>query len=344
MQSEPKRQNAGREDDGQEAELSGLFRAAALLLAMGNQNAGRILQHLSDEELQKILRSASKLGKIAPETIELLVEDFESSMLQTSDLVGSEESALALLEGNLPEDKAKRLQSELRGEPTDDVWPKLPELPASDIAEHISMQHPQLAAYVISQLEGDLAAQILSLLEDSVRFEVLERMLSAKTTRERPAMLVNSGMSSILDDTANPGELTGTYARVAQVINQLDRDEADAAMAQLAETRPTDAEEIMKLLFRFEDVVTLPEDALTKVFSGVPAEHVINALTGMTPEFCEAVLNSVSPRSRRMIEAELKTAGKKPEDQIKASRNFISDVVLTLMQSNEIEREETTQE
>ena len=142
----------------------------------------------------------------------------------------------------------------------------------------------------------------------------------------------------------NPGELSGTYSRVAQVINQLDRDEADTAMAKMAETRPDEAKEIQKLLFRFEDVTTLPEDALTKVFSGVPAEHVINALANMPPEFCEAVLDSISPRSRRMIEAELKTAGKKPEDQVKASRAFITDVILTLMQSNEIVREETAQE
>ena len=54
MQSEPTRQSAGHQDNGQLAELPGLFRAAALLLAMGNQNAGRILQHLSDEELQAL--------------------------------------------------------------------------------------------------------------------------------------------------------------------------------------------------------------------------------------------------------------------------------------------------
>ena len=184
--------------------LAGSYRAAALLLAMGSDTAGRIIQHLTEEELQTLVRSASQLGKVEPETVERIVELFDEHLNKEADVVGNEDTALALIAGAIPEDTANQLQAQLRGEPAVDVWPTLPTLPVETVANHIIQEHPQVAAYILTRLDSEFAAEVLTQIEDDLRSDILKRVLSADTSSERAAKLVSGGLSSLIDNNRRP--------------------------------------------------------------------------------------------------------------------------------------------
>lgn len=317
--------------------LAGSNRAAALLLAMGSETAGRIIQRLSDEEVRMIVRSASQLGKITQETVARIVDEFDESLNKEADVVGNEDTALALVSGVLPEDAANRLQAHLRGEPAVDVWPKLPTLPVEAVAEHITQEHPQVAAYILTRLEAEFAAEVLTHVDDDLRSDILWRVLNAGTPSERAAKLVSGGLSSLINNTVDPAILNNGRARVAKILNQLESEHEQQALNAIAETNPDEASKIKKLLFRFGDLPRLSADTLTALFSSIPAENIIAALAGADRATTAAVLDSLSPRSRRMIEMELENSSKVPPESIKVAQNFIVDTVLNLAQDGEIE-------
>ena len=80
-------------------------------------------------------------------------------------------------------------------------------------------------------------------------------------------------------------------------------------LKSLAEVRPDEAKALKSLLFTFEDVAKLSEQARTVVFDQVPIERLVVALKGTEPDFQAAILSSLASRSRRMVEAELQSGG-----------------------------------
>jgi flagellar motor switch protein FliG len=98
----------------------------------------------------------------------------------------------------------------------------------------------------------------------------------------------------------------------------------------LASIKPKDAEAIRKMLFKFEDLLRLPARALTILMDGIPVERTVLALQGADPEFQNKVLSALSPRARRMAEAELQSPANVPQRDIADARRGMVDSVLRL--------------
>ena len=75
--------NAGRR------KLSGPERAAILMLALGEQYGGKIIQLLDDDELRELSTVMSSLGTIESESVEELLLEFVSRMSASGALFGN---------------------------------------------------------------------------------------------------------------------------------------------------------------------------------------------------------------------------------------------------------------
>ena len=332
--------NNANQNDLENDVLPGVSRAAILLLAMGADNAGRIIQHLSDEEVSQVVQTVSRLGEIPTDVVEGLVDEFQQHLNKDRGLVGSEDTALALITDSLPDDRAKKLQAEIRGDPPDDVWPKLPSLPIEAMAERLKQEHPQVAAYIVSRLDAEFSSELLTVFDDDMRSDVLNRMLNLNPVQDRASALLTRSLSGFVENLSEAASSKDNYSQIAQIANMLDKDVAETALQGIAQNSPEDAAEIKKLIFRFEEMVRLPAEAMTSVCSSIPNEHIIAALTGADEELSEAILSSLSPRNRRMIESDLKSKSNRSAAEIKSSRRFISNAVLRLIQSGDIDLEE----
>ena len=331
--------NIINQDDLENEILPGVSRAAILLLAMGADNAGRIIQHLSDEEVGHIVQTVSGLGQIPTTVVENLVDEFQQQLNKDRGLVGSEDTALALITESLPDDRAKKFQAELLGEPPDDVWPMLPSLPIEAMAERLAQEHPQVATYIVSRLEAEFSSELLTAFNEELRSDVLSRMLNMSSVQDRASALLTRSLSGLVENLSDMASSKDNYSQIAQIANMFEKEVADSALDAIAQHSPEDAAEIKKLIFRFEEMVRLPPEAMTSVCSSIPNEHIIAALTGADEALSEAILSCLSPRNRRMIETDLRSKSNRSPDEIKSSRRFISGTVLQMIQSGDIELE-----
>ena len=96
---------------------------------------------------------------------------------------------------------------------------------------------------------------------------------------------------------------------IADILNRLDKAQSEEVLKSLAEVRPEEAKAIKGMLFTFEDVAKLSQQARTVVFDQVPIERLVMALKGTEPDFQATILSSLASRSRRMVEAELQGGG-----------------------------------
>ena len=93
-----------------------------------------------------------------------------------------------------------------------------------------------------------------------------------------------------------------THARMADIINKMERDHMEDVLQSLTAVRPKSAEILKGLLFTFDDIINLTPRARTTLFDQIPNDRIVLALKGTEPQFREAILGALASRVRRMVE------------------------------------------
>ena len=322
--------------------LEGVRGVATLLLAMDKDDAARLLGKFDEDEIKRIANTAAELGTIANQDLDHLVDLFESDLRQEPELCGSEAEAEALVRGGVVDEAAvDRILAAVRGElPPVELWTRLPELPPERIAATLDVEHPQVIAFALSQFDAEQAAEVIGLFAPEKRQLIFDKMIDIGVVTERSTQLLEFHLAKELLATDADEEDSGMHARMAGIMNRLDRTEVDEMLGHFDAIRPKAAKALRGLIFSFEDIVTLAEGDKKILFEAVPTERIIIALREASEELTAAALSSLTGRSRRMVEMELESASSTPEKEINDARRWIADLAVELAQDDKIKLQE----
>jgi flagellar motor switch protein FliG len=216
------------------------------------------------------------------------------------------------------------------------IWVRLADVPQATLARYLVKEHPQIAALVLSRANASYAAGVLQLLPSPMRKEVIQRMLLTNPILGMPLKLLEDGFREDVLANSRNSEAT-IHARLADIINKMDRKHMDEVLRDFDQYRPKEAELIRSLLFTFDDIVKLSTKALLTLFDQVPPERMIMALHGADAGLQETILGAVPARTRKMIEQEL-TTGKKPlTKEVAKARRAIADLALDMIERGVLE-------
>lgn len=312
-------------------------KAAALLLCMEKPLASRIIRYFDDADVRLIAESTSRLGTLSQQRLEELVGEFASAFASGSDLQGTPESTAHLLEGIVATETLNNLMSDIVGDPSGKVWTALSTIPNATLAEYLMKQHPQVATYVLSRLASSLAASVLEQFPPVLRVEIIRRMLSLKEVAPDALRILEENLRSDPVSNAVSNPALNAHARIASVLNKMNQEAADMAVSELNASRPEDAAKLRGLLFNFSDVARLSDDSRAKLFESIAVEQTIAALHGADTELSGLILNVLSQRGRRMIEAELQNGRAPPKSEIARAQRAVADRALELVERGTIE-------
>jgi flagellar motor switch protein FliG len=321
--------------------LSRPQKAAAILVAMGKPAAGRLLRFFKQEELRMLIEGARSLRTIPQGELERIVAEFEGEFTEGAGLLDSaDEMDTILTESLTPEEVNAIMGGEAPPEqeaPPPPVWPDIEKLDAARVGEFLAAENAQLAAFVLSKLSNQAAAAILVTLPKSRRGEVVKRMMSSGSVTPFAQRLVEDQLRAGLLATRATKDSSAGQARLASVLNELDKSELEDVMGDLAASGGADLEAIRSRLFSFEDVVLLTQKQRVALFDGISTEIVTLALRGAQPDLTEAVLSSVGVRARRMMEAELANADGGSGEETNRARKSIASTAIRLAGEGVIE-------
>lgn len=318
--------------------LNGPEKVAALLLSVDKDVAQRVLKHFDRNELRQITKFAAGLGAVPASTIEPLIENFMSQLESGgSDLRGTAGEAEKLLAGVIPPDQIAEIMSDVLGSSNSAVWDRVGAAPEAAFIEYLAMEHPQTAALTLSRIDPTRAAKTLSVLPPDFRDDVMRRMLSSKPVTDEALRLVETTLQEDLLQNSAATASAAKNAKLAAIINKMEREHAEGVLRSLSERRPRDAEALKGMLFNFEDITKLNVRARMILFDAIPADRVILALRGAEVDVRDFVLAALSARTRRMVEAELSSGGSPPRRDIMEARRIIADTVLRLAEQGKID-------
>lgn len=318
-------------------EFSGADKATALLLAMGKPLADRVVKQLHGDEIKLIARSAATLGAVERKVVNELVDMLVNDLTSGSDLVAGSSEAERLISGVVAGEEAVEIMADVQGNKGRAVWPRLSKSSEIPLAQFLAKEHPQVSAFVLTKVAPEMAATIIGQMPQEARDVVMRRMLSIKPVLEPAVALLEETLSANLLSGVATNVGPNLHARMADILNKLDKPQMDAVLKGLEDYRPKEAAIVRGLLFTFEDIVKLSIEARSRLFDEVPTEVVVVALQGVPPNVLSAALGCMSGRARKLIEQELQGgAAAQKKDILKAQRQ-IADLALDLADRGKIE-------
>ncbi|MGO4740447.1 flagellar motor switch protein FliG [Bosea sp. 2KB_26] len=316
--------------------LSGQQRVAALLLTMGQGAAKKVLQYFDPEEVKAVTKAAASLGQITTMQIEDLVEEFADGLAHGTDLVGNSSEIQKLLTGILPDEQVTDLMEELRGNANRSIWERISSVSETAIATYLVKEHPQTAALILSKVKPTCAAKVISQLPADVRSSVTRRMLTLKPIIEETMKNIEAALQENFVTSFSKDAGSDTHAKMATIINKMERGHMEDVLADLASVRPRSAEILKGMLFTFDDVIKLSPKDRTTLFDQIQPDRVSVALKGAPDELRQVILGSLASRVRRMVEHDITTQDAVSARDVTDARRVITDLALEMANRGEI--------
>lgn len=326
----------------QQLNLSRAQKAAVILVAMGKPSASRMLKFFKQEELKQLVEGARLMRTVPQAQLEKIVAEFEAEFAEGAGLLDSGDQMDTLLTESLSEEEMSALRAQDEGAVVQDVappiWPQLEALDPAQLASFLAAEHPQTIAMILSHLSPSASAKVVVLLQKPLRGDVVKRMLSLSPVSEAARVMVENQLRNRLLAESTGKDMSAGKARVANLLNELEKSELDEVMSDLAAAGSKDIDELRARLFSFEDIVLLDQKARVALFDGLATDQVTDALRGADASTVEAILSSLGARSRRMIESELAAGGDNvSSDDIMRARKSIAATAIRMAQDGAFE-------
>ena len=318
--------------------LSGYKKAAILLTSVSDEASAAILRQLSEDEVHEIAREITLLGKPADtdrhEVLKEFVEAVETPQTFRSGGAGYATSVLLTAFG--PEDgkrMAQRLLESIETKTNDTLRKADPQT----LAKIVKREHPQTIALVLSHLNSGSAGKLLANLPPELRGQVVRRMaaldrVSPEVIR-RLASLIEAKLS-IGGDTKM--ESCGGVRAVADLLNSIESATTEEILQAISTDDPDLGTNIRQLMFVFEDLVKVSEDAMRKLLAQVDRKILTMALKGSSQELKNHFTSVMSSRAAEMLVEDMQALGPVRIKDVQEAQQAIIAVARQLQDKGEI--------
>src|SRR4051795_10561490 len=289
------------------SKLGGLRKAAAFLVAVGEDRATEVMKHLSDTEAEALSLEIAKSPKVPSEVCAAVIDEAVQSVLAEGYLAeGGVDFARSILERSLGPEKASEIVGRLAATIERRPFEFLRRTPPEQIHVFLRSESPQTIALVIANLHTTLAAQVLAMLDPEDQAEVARRIAVMSETRpevvEQVESVVRAKLSSV---SAQEYAAAGGVKSLADILNNVDRSTERNVLDELAKENAPLAEEIRLLLFTFEDIVKLDDRSIQLVLKEVDQKDLAIALRGVPEEVRSRIFSNMSERGAELLKEEI---------------------------------------
>jgi len=316
------------------AGLSGIRKAAILLVAVGEEPAKQVLLALPEPDVQRITEELADLRGVTPElSAEVLEEFYQLLDSQHFIMHGGLDYAHRLLVEAFGKQRAedmmmlmRRSQEEAHGN-----LAKLQRTDPQQLGKLLDSEHPQTIALVLAHLDPRRASTVLENLSDEHRVVAVQRLAEMRQfspeMAQKVALILHRRLESV-GDTARRW-YSGSKA-VADLLNRVNAEEAKKILEAIEESQPELALSIRNLMFTFEDLITVPPATIREIISGVDKRQLALALRGTNDELRAQIFKSMSSRAVEMLKEDMEVLGPVRSREVAQAQQEILNVARRL--------------
>ncbi|WP_312496890.1 flagellar motor switch protein FliG, partial [Anaerosporobacter sp.] len=268
------------------SDISGVQKAAILLIALGPEKSANIFKHLKEDEIEQLTLEIANTRSIS-QTVkdDVLDEFYEICLAQQYIAEGGIGYAKELLEKALGAEKARDVIGKLTASLQVRPFEFIRKTDASQLLNFIQDEHPQTIALILSYLSSSQSAAIISSLAPDKQADVAKRIAQMDRTSPDVIKEVEKVLERKLSSLVNQDyTIVGGVDSIVDILNTVDRGTEKHIMETLEIEEPELADEIRRKMFVFEDILSLDDKSIQRVLREVDNNELAVALKGSNEE------------------------------------------------------------
>jgi flagellar motor switch protein FliG len=314
--------------------LTGIRKAAILILACGDDLAKKIFQNLSEIDIQKLTEEIADLRNVPPEVSAQVVEEFYQ-LIETQQYMihGGLDYASKLLVDTFGKQRAEDMMALVKRaqEANHGNLAMLQKVDPGQLGKFLDGEHPQTIALVLAHLDPKRASMVLDNLSEEQKVNAVRRLAEMRQfspeMAQKVALILHRRLETVGDAVRK--SYSG-FKAVADLLNRLSSESAKKILEQVEDTEPDLALNIRKLMFTFEDLVTVPSTSIREIVSGVDKKQLVLALRGAREDLQAHVFKSMSSRAVEMLKEDMEVLGPVRSREVAAAQQEILNLARKL--------------
>lgn len=319
--------------------LSGMQRAAVVLLSMGESSAAEVLKHLNAREVQKLGMAMTTISGVQRAEQDAVMSDFIGALDNAASINGgSEDYVRNVLNQALGEERAGSLIDRiLMGRNTSGL-DTLKWMDPRAIADLIQNEHPQIIAIVLAHIDSDQASDVLKILPANTRADILIRLATLDGIPPQALNELNDVMMRQFSGTKNvKASNVGGLKVAAGILNFMDSGQDEAILGDIQTVDDELSVRLRELMFVFDDLVELDDRSMQTLLRDVPGDKLPIALRGCDDRVRDRFLNNMSQRAREVMVEDMEVRGPVRLSEVEAAQKEILGIVRRLQDAGEIQ-------
>ncbi|AQY03398.1 flagellar motor switch protein FliG [Microbacterium sp. LMI11-1-1.1] len=318
--------------------MSGLRKAAIVLMNMDRAASAEVLRHLGEERSEMLAAELTQLGGVDVASTARALAEFRR--IATGGSVpsrGGQELATGLLETAFGREKAVGMVGRVmsQGSVSFDF---LNAADPAQLATIIEGELPTTVAVVLANLRADRAAAVLAALQDPLRTDVAQAIATMGTATQEAISIVADSLRSRTGVFAmrDNHEAIGGVQPLVEIINRSDTALEKSLLASLEGRDLALAEDIRSRMVTFADIARLEDRDAQRVLRGIDLRMLALALKGADEQITDKVKSNMTERNQENLAEETRVLGPVRMRQVDEARAEIVRIIRDLEAAEEI--------
>lgn len=318
--------------------MSGLDKAAILMLTLGEEEAASVMKHMEPKEVQRIGMTMATLKNVSKIQVTQVVKEFYD-IVETATSLGldTDEYIRNVLVKALGEDKAAGLIDRILMGGHIKGLEAFKWMDPRSIADLIRNEHPQIMAIVLTFLEHDQAAEVLAMFAEPVRVDVILRIATLEGVQPTALQELNDIMERQFAGNANvKSSSVGGVKAAANILNFVDTSIEQEIIENIRDVDGELADTIQELMFVFDNLGDVEDMGIQKLLKEVSTDDLVVALKGADERIQAKFFKNMSKRAGDILKDDLEAKGPVRVSDVEAAQKAIVAIARRLAESGEI--------
>ncbi len=295
------------------ADLTGLRKAAILMVAVGDELAKMLFLSLSEADVRRVTEEITRLGEVPQTQLTQVLTEFYG-LLETQQYMvrGGPEYALKLLTEAFGLIKAEEMLAQVKKirERSNGDMAMVQRMDAQHLSKFLEHEHSQTIALVLAHLDPKRGSTVLMNLQGPMRVDVVRRLAEMRQFSPEMAQTVAMALHKRMEKMGSSGRKSYSgFKAVAELLNRLDQVESKVILEEIEQNEPKVAIGIRELMFTFEDLLTVPPESIREFVGAADKKVLAMALKGGRDNVKAHLFKAMSSRAVEMMKEDMEAMG-----------------------------------
>jgi flagellar motor switch protein FliG len=313
-------------------DLSMAEKIAILLIQLGEDVTTMLFTHMDIDiitEISKYIATAKTIDKSVAAAVleEFYVVSQSNQYLKSGGIEYAKEILFRTFGPEIAQKIMDKLQKSLE---TTKSFGYLGQVRPQQLADFIVKEHPQTIALIVAHMDSSSAAETLVYLPDDIRSEVVMRMANLGDISPSVVKRVSTVLESKLDSLTSYKVEVGGPRAVAEVLNRLGQKASKSTIEIIEKNDPALATIIKDLMFTFDDISSLDNNAIREILKVVDKKILMVGLKGSGEELKRKFLANMSQRASEAFIEEMQFIGAVRVKEVEEAQRKVVELVQKL--------------